>query len=57
MKKILFLLIAIPGLIIAQEGTDHMVIENVMLTVDPEHVSEFEAGMAAHNKKYHADEV
>jgi hypothetical protein len=57
MKKILFLLIAIPGLILAQNSDAHLVIENVMLTVDPEHVSEFEAGMAAHNKKYHADEV
>ena len=57
MKRIFFLLIAIPGLILAQESTDHLVIENVMLTVDPEHVSEFEAGIAAHNKKFHADEV
>ena len=57
MRKILYLLIAIPGLILAQEGTESLVIENVMLTVNPEHVSEFEAGMAAHNKKYHADEV
>lgn len=57
MKKLIICLLCIPGLLLAQENTGYPVIENVMLTVDPEDVSKFEAGMAAHNKKFHADDT
>ena len=57
MKKLIICLLFIPGLLLAQESTGYTVIENVMLTVDPEDVSKFEAGMAAHNKKFHADDT
>ncbi|MFS4456690.1 hypothetical protein [Maribacter sp. 2304DJ31-5] len=52
MKKILYTLVLLPFLMIAQE---ELIIENVMLTVNPEKIVEFEAGIAAHNKKFHAE--
>jgi len=54
MKKLLFTLLLLPILAIAQTN-EALVIENVMLTVNPEEIMEFEAGIAAHNKKFHAE--
>lgn len=54
MKKLLFTLLLLPVLAIAQTN-EALVIENVMLTVNSENIDEFEAGIAAHNKKFHAD--
>ena len=54
MKKLIFCLLFLPGLVLAQDNPT-VVIENVMLTVNPAHITKFEAGMAAHNKKFHAD--
>jgi hypothetical protein len=44
----------LPILAIAQTN-ETLVIENVMLTVNSENIDEFEAGIAAHNKKFHTD--
>ncbi len=37
------------------QTNEALVLENVMLTVNPEKIAEFEAGIAAHNKKFHAE--
>ncbi|MGI9549990.1 MAG: hypothetical protein ACR2MT_02225 [Aurantibacter sp.] len=55
MKKLLYTLFLIPFLMTAQEAQESPIIENVMLTVNPEKIAEFEAGIAAHNKKFHAE--
>lgn len=57
MKKLLYCLLLIPELLLAQENQGYAVIENVMLTVNPAHIAKFESGMAAHNKKFHADDT
>lgn len=54
MKKLLYTLVLLPLLAVAQTN-ESLVIENVMLTVNPENIEEFETGIAAHNKKFHAE--
>ena len=54
MKKVLYTLLLLPLLAIAQTN-EGLVLENVMLTVNSENIEEFEAGIAAHNKKFHAE--
>ncbi len=54
MKKLLCTLLLLPILTLAQTN-EALVIENVMLTVNPEKIVEFEAGIASHNKKFHSD--
>lgn len=54
MKKLLYTLILLPLLMVSQTN-ESLVIENVMLTVNPEKIAEFETGIAAHNKKFHAE--
>lgn len=54
MKKLMYTLLLLPILAIAQTN-EGLILENVMLTVNPEKIMEFEAGLAAHNKKFHAD--
>ena len=46
-----------PLLVISQNTKEYAVFENVMITVKSDKVKLFEVGMAAHNKKYHSDEV
>ncbi len=55
MKKLLYTLVLLPLLVVSQAAQEGLVIENVMLTVKPEKIVEFEAGIAAHNKKFHAE--
>ncbi len=57
MKKIILLLLVLPLLAIGQNTSEYTVFEIGMLTANPAHVKQFEAGMAAHNKKYHSDDV
>ena len=54
MKKLFCTLLLMPLLLMAQTN-ESPIIENVMLSVNPEKIAEFEAGIAAHNKKFHAD--
>ena len=54
MKKLLCTLLMMPFLL-ASQTNESPIIENVMLTVNPEKIMEFEAGIAAHNKKFHAE--
>lgn len=55
MKKLFYLFLLVPVFLFAQEASEGLVIENGMITAHPAKISEFEAGVAAHNKKYHAD--
>jgi len=55
MKKVLTIILLLPTWIIAQENQESLVFENVMLTVHPTKIAQFEAGVAAHNKKYHSE--
>lgn len=47
--------ILICSVLCAQTNTAYTVFENDMLTANPAKVMEFEKGLAAHNKKFHAD--
>lgn len=55
MRKFIYLILLIPFFVISQSAEEYMVMENVMLTAIPAKTMEFEAGLAAHNKKYHAE--
>ena len=55
MKKLLYTLVLLPLLALSQNTQESLVIENVMLTVNSENIAEFEAGIAAHNKKFHTE--
>lgn len=55
MRKLLYALVLLPLLIGAQDYQEPLVLQNVMLTVQPDKVKAFEAGIAAHNKKYHGE--
>ncbi|MEK6155540.1 hypothetical protein WIW50_19940 [Flavobacteriaceae bacterium 3-367] len=55
MKRLILAALLIPFLINGQEPTPSTIFTNVMLTAHPTKIAEFEAGLAAHNKKYHAD--
>lgn len=57
MKRVFYLLLLIPMLVISQTSQEYTVIENGMITAHPAKIKQFEAGVAAHNKKYHADEI
>ncbi len=54
MKKLLFTMLLMPLLMVSQSN-EALVLENVMLTVQPDKIAEFEAGLAAHNNKFHAE--
>lgn len=54
MKKLLCTILMLPLMMVSQTK-ESLVLENVMLTVNPEKIVEFEAGITAHNKKFHAD--
>ncbi len=45
----------LPLLAISQNTSEYSVFENSLLTPNPAQVTQFEAGLAAHNKKYHGE--
>lgn len=55
MKQLTLLLLCLPLILAAQDDAPDLVFENVILTPESDNVAEFEAAMAAHNKKFHAD--
>jgi len=55
MRAIFYWILLVPFLVISQSNSEYTVIENGMMTVNPKYISEFEAGVAAHNNKYHTD--
>ena len=55
MRTLIFTLLLIPLLVVSQSTTEYPVIENGMITANPAKIKEFEKGVAAHNKMYHAE--
>ena len=55
MKKLFYLLLLAPLLVLSQEYQEPLVFQNVMLTVEPGHTKAFETALATHNKKFHGD--
>ncbi|MEM0518225.1 MULTISPECIES: hypothetical protein [Aequorivita] len=55
MRKLLFTIFLLPLLVMSQESAEYVVFENDLLTPNPTQISQFEKGIAAHNKKYHND--
>lgn len=45
----------LPAWVLAQSADGYPVFENGVITPNPAKITEFEQGMAAHNKKYHAE--
>ncbi len=60
MKKIMYWLFLIPIMAIAQNpeqsSQQYTVFENALLSPQPDKIQQFEQGLAAHNKRYHASE-
>jgi len=54
MKKLIFLFLLAPMMVYSQASTDYLIFEISTLSVSPANVAVVEAGLAAHNKKYHA---
>lgn len=62
MKNVIYWVFLLPFLVVAQneqsegemKAQEKMVVENILLTPHPEKIKEFEAGVTAHNKKYHS---
>lgn len=54
MKKYVFTLLLVPFLALSQNSTEYGVFENDVLIPNPTQISQFEKGITAHNKKYHA---
>ncbi len=54
MKRLLLILALVPLIAMAQ-NEQPPIFMNVMMTPQPDKIDAFEAGLAAHNKKYHAD--
>lgn len=48
-------MLLLPLLAISQNEAEYGVLENALLTPNPAQVTQFEAGLAAHNKKYHPE--
>ena len=54
MRALLISLLLLPCLMMGQTDAGYPVFENGMITAQPGKIQQFEAGMAAHNKKYHS---
>ncbi len=54
MKKVIFTLLLLPFLAVSQNSTEYGVFETADLIPNPAQISQFEKGLAAHNKKYHS---
>ncbi|MBD0776699.1 hypothetical protein HPE56_02740 [Maribacter sp. ANRC-HE7] len=55
MKKLMFILVILPFMALSQNNQERPIIENVMFSPIAGKTAEFEAGIAAHNKKFHAE--
>lgn len=52
--KIIYALLIFPIILFAQNQEGYAIMENAMITPNPAKITEFESGIAAHNKKFHA---
>ncbi len=57
MKKLFYLLLLLPFLAVSQASGDYGVLVNEIISPNPMHMQEFEEGLAAHNKKFHNQEM
>ncbi|GGW40375.1 hypothetical protein [Arenibacter certesii] len=57
MKNVLFMMLLIPVMAISHSGEGYAVLENGMITPNPAKITEFESGLAAHNKTYHGSGI
>ncbi|WP_143099959.1 hypothetical protein [Robiginitalea myxolifaciens] len=55
MKKLFAMLLLIPVLAAGQEMQEYPLFTNIMLTPNPAHISQLEAGLKEHNEKFHKD--
>ncbi len=55
MKKVLLWILLLPFIAVSQNGNEYMVFENGLLSPKLDKISQFESGLAAHNKKYHKE--
>lgn len=55
MRKLIFTMLLLPFLAISQNSAEYGVFENALLTPNPAQVTQFEKGLAAHNKKFHGE--
>ncbi len=55
MKNAILTLFLIPFLALSQNNEGYTILENGMITPDPAKITEFESGLAAHNKTYHGE--
>jgi len=53
MKKFFYLFLFLPFLCMSQSSAEYKIFENTLLVPNPAQQNQFEAGLAAHNKKYH----
>ncbi len=55
MRKLIFTMLLMPFLALSQNSTEYDVFETANLMPNPAQITQFEKGLAAHNKKYHSD--
>jgi hypothetical protein len=55
MKKIFFWILLVPFIAISQNANEYLVFENGLLSPKLDKITQFESGLASHNKKYHND--
>ncbi len=55
MKKVIYILLLAPLMLISQTTDEYLIIENATITANPTKIAEFEKGLASHNKKYHSE--
>ncbi len=55
MKNIFYWILLIPFLAISQNSSEYLVFENALLSPKLDKISQFESGLASHNKTYHKE--
>ncbi len=55
MRNLFYLMLLIPFLAISQTSQEYPVVDNYLITANPTKIKELDAGLAAHNKKFHGE--
>lgn len=55
MRKLIFTMLLLPFVAISQNSTEYGVFETANLIPNPAQITQFEKGLAAHNKKFHGE--
>lgn len=58
MRKLMYWIFLIPFMVVSQNDNqgEYVVFENLLLTPQPDKIQQFEQGLAAHNKRFHASD-